>query len=270
MTIVREAAALRVALEARRAAGSVALVPTMGALHRGHRSLFEQARRSCGTLVASVFVNPKQFNDAGDLQAYPRDEEGDAAVCAASGVDLLFAPDPAAIYPSGHATAVTVGGAALGFEGDRRPGHFDGVATICLILFNLVRPQTAWFGQKDAQQVAVLRQLVGDLAVSVDIHVGPTVRDPDEVALSSRNRRLAPADRERARAIPRALRAAVRAHRAGADPARAARAELADLDVDYVDVATFSGLATLVVAARCGGVRLIDNVPLDQPALAGL
>jgi pantoate--beta-alanine ligase len=270
MIIVHDARALRAALEARRAAGSVALVPTMGALHRGHRSLFEQARRSGGTLVASVFVNPKQFNDPADLQAYPRDEEGDAAVCAASGVDVLFAPDAATIYPAGHATAVTVGGAACGLEGDHRPGHFDGVATVCLILFNLVRPQAAWFGQKDAQQVAVIRQLVGDLAVNVDNHVGPTVRDPDEVALSSRNRRLAPADRDRARAIPRALRAAVRAHRAGADPADAARAELADLDVEYVDVATFSGQATLVVAARCGRVRLIDKVPLDRPALAGL
>jgi pantoate--beta-alanine ligase len=270
MTIVRDASGLRTALDARRALGSVAFVPTMGALHRGHRSLFELARRGGGTLVASIFVNPRQFDDPADLHAYPRDEASDAALCSAAGVDVLFAPDAAAIYPEDHATVLRVGGAAAGFEGDRRPGHFDGVATVCLILFNLVKPQAAWFGQKDAQQVAVIRQLVRDVALDVDIRVGPTVRDDDGIALSSRNRRLSPADRAQARAMPRALGAAVRAHRRGADPVAAARAELAALDVDYADVATLSGRPTLLLAVRCGGVRLIDNVPLDQPALAGL
>jgi pantoate--beta-alanine ligase len=167
---------------------------------------------------------------------------------------------------------VTVAGAAGGFEGDARPGHFDGVATVCLELFLIVRPDVAFFGQKDAQQLAVVRQLVRDLRLELEIDAVPTVRDADGLALSSRNVRLSPAERDAALAIPGALAAAVEAHRAGRDPAAAAAGALASsaLDVEYVGVAVFDGAPTLVVAARAGATRLIDNVPLDRPELAGL
>jgi pantoate--beta-alanine ligase len=165
---------------------------------------------------------------------------------------------------------VRVGGAAEGFEGAARPGHFEGVATVCLKLFEIVRPAAAYFGQKDVQQVAVIRQLVRDLHLDLDVRVVATVREADGLALSSRNVRLSADERARAAAIPRALREGLRAYRQGADPAAAARRCLADLDVDYVDVATFDGEPTLVVAARAGATRLIDNVPLRDPARAGL
>jgi pantoate--beta-alanine ligase len=269
MTIVRTAAELRAMLE-RQGTARVGFVPTMGALHAGHVALIQAARAECQVLIASLFVNPKQFNDPNDLVRYPRQEPEDARAAAGAGADVLFAPSVDDIYPPGHATVVRMAGAAAGFEGAFRPNHFDGVATVCLILFNLVRPHFAYFGQKDAQQLAVIRQLVRDLALPIDIRVHPTLRDADGLAMSSRNVRLSREERAQALAIPRALQAAVAAYRGGGDPVAAARRELSGLRTDYVDLASFGGGPTLVVAAYAGATRLIDNVPLDQPALAGL
>jgi pantoate--beta-alanine ligase len=183
----------------------VGLVPTMGALHAGHEALFAAARAESDVLVASLFVNAAQFGDPQDLAAYPRDFERDAAIAKAAGVDLLFAPDPAEMYPPGFATWVVPEGVAVGLEGAARPGHFRGVATVCLKLFNLVRPQLAWFGRKDAQQVAVLKQMARDLNLDVEIRIVETVRTGDGLALSSRNDRLSAEQRAQALAIPRAL-----------------------------------------------------------------
>jgi pantoate--beta-alanine ligase len=281
MTVVRTVRELRDALGAavgkstQHAAPStrapiVGFVPTMGALHAGHAALFDAARREAATVVASLFVNPRQFNDRRDLEAYPRDEAGDAAMARDHGVDLLFVPGETEIYPDGDSTVVSVGGVAEGFEGAARPGHFQGVATVCLKLFQIVRPDVTYFGQKDAQQVAVIRQLVRDLHLSLDVRVVPTVRDRDGVAWSSRNARLSPDERRRAAALPQALRAAVDAHRAGRDPVAAARAARDGLEVEYASIATFQGEPTLVLAVRLGRTRLIDNVPLSDPARAGL
>jgi pantoate--beta-alanine ligase len=269
MKWIRTVADLRETLSSR-GAGTVGFVPTMGALHAGHVRLFEVARRECTVLVASIFVNPTQFNDAADLAAYPRVEARDGELAAAAGVDVLFLPPVAEVYPESHATSVVVKGVALGFEGDHRPGHFDGVATVCLKLFSMVRPDRAYFGQKDAQQVAVIRQMVADLNLAIDIRVVATERDPDGLALSSRNARLSGAERIKALAISRALRAGVEAHHAGRDPVEAARAQLSGLDVEYVAVAPFLAAPTLVIAARVGTTRLIDNVPLHDPQAAGL
>ncbi len=270
MIIVRTIAALRDVLAPRRSHGTVGFVPTMGALHDGHASLVRQARAACATVVASVFVNPTQFNDPADLARYPRTEASDARVLETAGADVLFLPPADEIYPPGRATSVQVEGAALGYEGEHRPGHFNGVALVCIILFNSVTPDAVYLGQKDAQQVAVLRQVVRDLHMAIDIRVGATVRDPDGLAMSSRNVRLSPDERARALAIPRALRAGLAAFAKGDDPIAPAHAALVDLDVEYVRVADFGGRPTLVIAARAGTTRLIDNVPLTQPELAGL
>src|SRR5512133_3763550 len=187
--------------------GSVGLVPTMGAFHEGHLALFRAARAENDLVVASLFVNPAQFGANEDLTTYPRDEERDARVAAEAGVDILFAPDASKLYPPGFQTWVEVEELGSRLEGEHRPGHFRGVATICLKLFNLVQPRRAYFGQKDAQQVAVVRRMVRDLAVPVEIRVVPTVRDADGLALSSRNAYLSPEQRERACALPRALQA---------------------------------------------------------------
>jgi pantoate--beta-alanine ligase len=272
MRIVRTVAEVRAAVAAARraAARTVGFVATMGALHEGHVKLMRMARAGCDLVVASIFVNPRQFNDPKDLAAYPRREPEDAAIADSARVDLLFVPGAAEIYPDGHATSIEVGGAAEGYEGAARPGHFSGVATVCLKLFNIIEPNVVYFGQKDVQQVAVIRQLIRDLNLDIALEVGPTVRDPDGLALSSRNTRLSPDERRRALAIPRALTQGLAAHRHGDDPAAAARVVLADLTVDYVGVATFDGEPTLVIAARSGATRLIDNIPLDRPELAGL
>lgn len=248
-----------------RGRSSIGLVPTMGALHQGHVALFHAARQACGTVVVSVFVNPPQFNDADDLAAYPRDVARDATIAAAAGIDVLFAPSAEEMYPAGFATWVEPAGAALGLEGDCRPGHFRGVATICLKLFTAVQPEVAFFGQKDAQQVAVIRQLVRDLHLPMEIRTVPTVREADGLAMSSRNVRLSEEERERARVIPRALEAGLAAYRAGGDPIAAARQLLADLDVEYVEVARLDGQDTLLIAARAGRTRLIDNILLAAP-----
>ena len=263
MKIVRTVTEIRRVLERPRIFGTVGLVPTMGALHAGHVALFKTARRECDTVVASVFVNPTQFGDKADLEAYPRDEERDARMAAEAGVDYVFVPTVEEIYPPGDATWVEIEGAALGLEGEARPGHFRGVATVCLKLFLIVAPRVAFFGQKDAQQVAVVAQMVHDLKVDVQIRVVPTVRDPDGLALSSRNARLSAEERARALAIPHALDAGLAAARGGRDPVAAARALLGGLDVDYVAVANLNGHLTLAIAARAGRTRLIDNVRLD-------
>ncbi len=234
--------------------GDVGLVPTMGALHAGHEALIAAARAECDVVVVSLFVNPAQFDEAGDLAAYPRDETRDGALAEAAGADVLFAPSADEMYPPGFQTWVDVAELSQGLEGEHRPGHFRGVATICLKLFNIVRPRYAYFGQKDAQQLAVLRRMVRDLDLQLEIRAVPTVRDSDGLALSSRNARLSPAERERALALPRAL--------ATRDEA-AARAILADLDVDYVEVADFDP-PVLAAAVRVGSTRLIDNVVLTQ------
>jgi len=238
--------------------GIIGLVPTMGALHAGHAALFDTARPDCDVLVASVFVNPAQFSEPSDLGAYPRDLDRDASFAAEHGVDVVFAPRAEEMYPAGFATWVEPGGAAEGLESVDRPGHFRGVATVCLKLFNLVRPQIAWFGQKDAQQVAVVRQLVRDLNGPVEIRVVETARDQDGLAFSSRNGRLTTAERELARAIPRALETR--------DPIAARSVlEAEGLSPDYVEVADLDG-PTLLVATRVGTTRLIDNVPLSKGA----
>jgi pantoate--beta-alanine ligase len=234
--------------------GVVGLVPTMGALHAGHAALFETARPECDVLVASVFVNPAQFSDDRDLAAYPRELDRDVAFAGSRGVDVVFAPQADEMYPPGFATWVDPAGAALGLESEHRPGHFRGVATVCLKLFNIVRPQLAWFGRKDAQQIAVLKQMVRDLNVDVEIRVVDTVRDADGLALSSRNTRLSADDRARAAAIPRALETR--------DPERARELlRSAGIEPDYVTVADLDG-PTLAIAARVGSTRLTDNVLL--------
>lgn len=236
--------------------GRVGLVPTMGALHAGHLALLREARRACDTVVMSLFVNPTQFGEAADLDGYPRGEQRDLALAAAEGVDAVFAPSPDVMYPPGFQTWVEVTDLGSILEGAFRPGHFRGVATVCLKLFNIVRPDVAFFGQKDAQQVAVLRRMLQDLNLELELRVVPTVRDPDGLALSSRNARLSPEDRERAPALARAL--------ATGDPARA-RAILAEagLAVDYVEIAPFDP-PVIAGAARVGDVRLIDNIPLED------
>lgn len=263
MKTLRAVADLRRTLDPLRAASRIGLVPTMGAFHDGHVALFRAARRASDVVVVSSFVNPAQFGDPADLAAYPRDEARDARIAADEGVDLLFVPAVEEVYPAGYATWVEVEGPARGLEGDSRPGHFRGVATVCLKLFTIVGPHVAWFGQKDAQQVAVVMQLVRDLNLELDIQVVPTVRDADGLALSSRNVRLSREERTRALAIPRALAAGQGAHREGRDPVAAARAALSGVEPDYVAVAEFGGRPTLAIAARVGTTRLIDNVVLE-------
>ena len=251
MKLVRLVDELRAELAAR--SGTIGLVPTMGAFHDGHVSLFRAARAECDIVVVSLFVNPTQFSDDNDLAAYPRDEAADVRVAGAAGVDLLFAPSADELYPDGFQTSVDVERLGAALEGVHRPGHFRGVATICLKLFNIVRPDVAYFGQKDAQQVAVVRRMVRDLNLDVEVRALPTVRDDDGLALSSRNARLSAEQRDRARSLPRAL--------ATRDADRA-RELLRDLDVDYVEVVDLEP-RVLAAAVRVGDTRLIDNVILE-------
>jgi pantoate--beta-alanine ligase len=234
--------------------GSVGLVPTMGAYHEGHLSLFRAARSENDVVVASLFVNPAQFEAADDLAAYPRDEDRDEALAEEAGVDILFVPSTEELYPPRFQTWVEVEELGRILEGEFRPGHFRGVATICLKLFNIVRPDRAYFGQKDAQQVAVVKQMVRDLDHDVEIRVVPTVRDADGLALSSRNVHLSARERELALALPRAL--------ATKNPAKA-RAQLNGVTIDYVAIADFEP-PVLAAAVRVGGTRLIDNVVLNE------
>jgi pantoate--beta-alanine ligase len=231
------------------------LVPTMGAFHDGHRALFRAARAENDRVVVSLYVNPAQFDERADLAAYPRDEARDLEIAEAEGVDVVFAPGE--LYPEGFATWVVP--EVTGAEGAARAGHFRGVATVCVKLFNLVLPERAYFGQKDAQQVAVIRRLVRDLNVPIEIRVVATVRDADGLALSSRNVRLSPAERERALGLPRALASAA----GEPDPVAAARASLNGLEPEYVELLDFDDAKLLAAAIRVGSTRLIDNVLLE-------
>ena len=244
----------------------VGLVPTMGAFHEGHLALFRAAREDCDTVVVSLFVNPTQFGANDDLSRYPRDEAHDAKLAEAAGVDVLFAPSVEEMYPDGYATWVDV--EETGAEGTARPGHFRGVATVCLKLFNIARPQVAYFGQKDAQQAAVLRRMIRELNIELDLRVVPTVRDVDGLALSSRNAYLSEEERHEALALPRALEAGRAAHVEGSDPVAVARAALNGLEPEYVELLDLDGVTLLAAAARVGSTRLIDNVILEVPRQA--
>jgi pantoate--beta-alanine ligase len=245
---------------------SIGLVPTMGALHGGHAALLAAARVECDVVVASVFVNPAQFGPDEDFAAYPRDEARDLAELERAGVDVAFLPSADELYPPGFQTWVDVTELAQGLEGDARPGHFRGVATVCLKLFNIVRPGRAYFGQKDAQQAEIVQRMIRDLDLEIELRVIPTVRDDDGVALSSRNAYLSSGEREAARALPRALFAGERAYRDGGDPVAAAREVLAAeprVRPHYVEVARWNGRLVLAAAVRAGTTRLIDNVVLE-------
>jgi pantoate--beta-alanine ligase len=239
----------------------VGFVPTMGAFHGGHMSLFAAARAECDVVVVSLFVNPAQFGEHEDLARYPRDEARDAGLAEAAGVDFLFVPNAEELYPRGFGTWVDV--EDTGAEGAARAGHFRGVATICLKLFNIVRPAVAYFGQKDAQQAAAVRRMIRDLDLDIDLRVLPTVRDEDGLALSSRNAHLSEAERERALALPRALEAGRSAHVRGSDPVAATRQALNGLAPDYVELVDLDDATVLAAAARVGETRLIDNVVLE-------
>jgi pantoate--beta-alanine ligase len=234
--------------------GTVGLVPTMGAFHAGHLALFAAAREENDVVVTSLFVNPAQFGPSEDLARYPRDEERDARLAEEAGVDVLFAPSADEMYPEGYATWVDVGELGTRLEGEFRPDHFRGVATICVKLFNIVLPDRAYFGQKDAQQAAVVKQLVRDLNLGLEIRIVPTVRDEDGLALSSRNAYLSPEERETALALPRAL---------ATKDWEQARELLRGLEVDYLEEANFNGQRVLAAAVRVGKTRLIDNVILE-------
>ena len=281
MRTIRTVAELREALGGPRRTGeSIGLVPTMGALHEGHLALLRRAREQSDVVVMSLFVNPAQFAPTEDLQAYPRDEQRDSDLAGAEGVDLLFAPGLEEVYPAGFATTVSVGGLTGTLEGapeHRGTEHFAGVTTVVTKLLNMVGPDAAYFGQKDAQQALVIRKLVADLDIPVRIEVCPTVRDPDGLALSSRNAYLSEDERERALGLSRALRAAEQAVAAGRleadDVLAAAREQLAahGVDPEYLElrsskdlspVQRVNGSTLLAVAARVGRARLIDNTIL--------
>jgi pantoate--beta-alanine ligase len=284
--VVRKVAELRRALgPARRAGRSIGLVPTMGAFHEGHLSLIRRARAECDLVVVSLFVNPAQFGPGEDLESYPRDESRDAALAAQERVDVLFAPSEDEVYPDGRGTTVEVpgvAGALCGAPERRGPGHFRGVATVVTKLFNMTQPDVAYFGQKDFQQTLVIERLVRDLCMPVRIEVCPTVRDPDGLALSSRNAYLTAAERERALSLKRALDAAEEAIAAGATRRHALAAAIAaleagDVDPEYVDVLGAADLreprwvpgepVVIAVAARIGRSRLIDNAIVNVPVL---
>jgi len=278
---IRTTAEVRAAVRAARERGaSIGLVPTMGAFHDGHLSLMRAARAAHDLVVVSLFVNPTQFGPGEDLAAYPRDEQRDAALAESVGVDILFAPTVDQMYPDGFATSIHVGGVADVLDGAARPGHFDGVATVVTKLFGIVRPDAAYFGQKDAQQVLVVRRLVRDLDLDVQVIACPIVREADGLAMSSRNAYLDAASRVQAAGISRALdaaEAAVASGRTGVhDVQAAARAELAAsrIEPEYVqlrspddltEVDAVAPAALLLVAARVGPARLIDNRLLEAP-----
>ena len=277
LRIVRSRAELREALE--EAPRPVGLVPTMGWLHDGHRALIHRARAENATTVVSIFVNPRQFGDPADLEKYPRSEARDVALCTEEAVDLIFAPSVEEVYPPGFDTVVRVGEVGRPLEGAARPGHFDGVATVVAILFALVGAEHAYFGQKDAQQLLVIRQMARDLAIRTEVVAHPTVREPDGLAMSSRNVHLSDAERAAAPVLRRALLAAralwESGERSGEVLREAMRRELASeplAEPDYVSIADgrtleelerVDGEALLSMAVRFGTTRLIDNEPLE-------
>jgi pantoate--beta-alanine ligase len=276
---IRDTGLLKSALLALRQGGKrIALVPTMGALHDGHLALVDEARRQADRVVATIFVNPLQFGQGEDLDRYPRQEAADAAALQAAGCDLLWMPTPEQMYPEGFSTTVSVKGVSDRWEGHTRPGHFDGVATVVAKLLNAVRPDVAVFGEKDFQQLAVIRRMVTDLNMDVAVVGVPTVRDSDGLALSSRNAYLGPDDRARATRLPRALNRAAQEIAGGLRVAEAlehAQHALHDAGfsiVDYValvDSVTLepidrpAGRMRLIAAATIGGTRLIDNLPVE-------
>ena len=276
--VIRTREALRAALA--RAPRPLGLVPTMGWLHDGHRALMRRAREENASVVVTIFVNPRQFGDPADLAQYPRNEARDVAICEAEGVDLVFAPPVDEVYLPGFDTTVAVGAIAGPLEGAARPGHFDGVATVVAILFGLVRAERAYFGQKDAQQVAVIRRMALDLAIPTEVVACPTIREPDGLAMSSRNVHLAPAERTAAPVLWRALVAGREVWKGGERSGDAVRSRMREVigaeplaAVDYVscaDAATLAevdrieGPALLSVAVRLGSTRLIDNEPLGS------
>ncbi|HOB13478.1 MAG TPA: pantoate--beta-alanine ligase [Novosphingobium sp.] len=280
MQTVRQLDPLRSAIAELKRDGTVALVPTMGALHEGHLTLVREAKQRAAHVVASIFVNPRQFGPNEDLAKYPRQLLADQAKLEAEGVSLLWAPDVEAMYPAGYATNISVSGVSDGLCGESRPGHFDGVATVVCKLFNQVRPDLALFGEKDWQQLAVIRRMARDLDLTlphVDAILGvPTVREADGLAMSSRNAYLSATDRANAAALPRAMQAAVAAIRGGSTIADAMTTLKAALlaagftSIDYAEVRDADSLeqittpgdnpARLFVAARIGGTRLIDNI----------
>jgi pantoate--beta-alanine ligase len=262
--------------------GTLALVPTMGALHAGHMALVEEAQRRSDSVAATIFVNPTQFNDPDDLARYPREQAEDARKLADAGCDLLWAPAVEEIYPKGLESTVHVSGVADRWEGEHRPGHFDGVATVVARLLRAVRPDIALFGEKDFQQLAVIRHMVADLGLAVEIIGVPTVRDPDGLALSSRNAQLSADERRRAAALPNALASAREAILHGTSVVTAvqqAKQSLVDagfLRIDYValvDATTLEaldaprGAMRLIAAAVIGTTRLIDNIPVEPEAI---
>ena len=280
MKVLTHPAAMRAWSDGRRQSGRrVVVVPTMGALHQGHRALIDEARRHGDDVVVTIFVNPLQFNSSTDFQGYPRPIDDDLSTCAAAGVDAVYAPTAAVMYPPGFQTHVEPGALADRLEGEHRPGHFRGVTTVVAKLFAAVRPDVAVFGQKDAQQLAIVRRMVSDLDVGVDVVSMPTVREPDGLAMSSRNRRLSPAERDAAVCIWRGLQALGAAVDAGerdpaaltatgvapilAEPlARLEYLELVDRD-DFEPVRSVgAGPVLAVTAVWCGEVRLIDNIEL--------
>ena len=280
MQTIRQLPALRAAIAAlKRDGGRVAFVPTMGALHEGHLTLVREARRRADHVVASIFVNPTQFGPNEDLDAYPRREAQDAALLAAEGAALLWAPDVATMYPPGHVTKISVGGLDAVLCGAARPGHFDGVATVVAKLFNQVTPDLALFGEKDWQQLAIIRRMATDCDFALEIEGVATVREADGLAMSSRNAYLSPAERQSAAALPRALNAASAAITGGADVAAtlvAAREMILNAgfaSIDYLDLrdqtslaetARFKSGSRLFIAARIGSTRLIDNLAVGQ------
>ena len=275
--LLRTRAELRAALAD--APRPIGLVPTMGWLHEGHRSLMQKAHAENKTTVVTIFVNPRQFGDPADLEKYPRSEARDLAMCTEEGVRIVFAPGVEEVYPPGFDTTVSVGAVAQPLEGAARPGHFDGVATVVSILFNLVGAERAYFGQKDAQQLLVIRQMARDLAIATEVIGCPTVRELDGLAMSSRNVHLSPAERAAAPVLRRALEAGRRRWVSGersADAIRGAMRAVIDGEplatVDYVSVAnamtlselsTLDGPTLLSLAVRFGSTRLIDNELLD-------
>jgi pantoate--beta-alanine ligase len=263
----------------RRANKTVGFVPTMGALHEGHLSLVKEARQRCDIVMVSIFVNPSQFNEKDDFEKYPRDLTADVALLAQYQVDYVFAPEPDEIYAPGFATYVDVEGLTDTLEGASRPGHFRGVATIVTILLNTIRADQAFFGQKDAQQVAVIKRLANDLGFETEIVVMPTVREESGLAMSSRNERLSPEDLERAVLISKGLKAAEDAHGAGEGSTAVLTSLVRDtlsadpeIEIDYIEAVDAETLEAtdrvrdrevlLLVAAKLAGVRLIDNVLL--------
>ncbi|MBT9244703.1 pantoate--beta-alanine ligase [Gemmobacter fulvus] len=278
MQILRTVAELRTRVRGWKADGKqVGVVPTMGALHEGHMSLVRAAQRGCDRVIVTIFVNPMQFNNPDDLTKYPRTEDSDAALLAREGVDIIFAPTPDEVYPKSFATSITVAGISEPLEGTMRPGHFEGVATVVAKLFGMTQADRAYFGQKDWQQLQVVKRMVADLNIPIEVVGCDTIREQDGLAMSSRNVRLDPLSRAQAPALHRILTRAATAIRDSGDVATVLETARADLraagftEVEYLDLrsaallepmARLDAPARLLVAAWIGGVRLIDNIPV--------